>query len=422
LAVTFLAGARKVADLSQIQKPDYDEMMYLLDPDNMTLPYIMKQFNTKGWKGNRAFSFFEDKYMPRFTTLAADATAAATALTVATGAGEYFRRMCVARNERTGECFLVTQKTDPTDDTLDVVVRGTNIGTTASAPMLTGDVIRIMENIVSESQYVGDTRLTKENLVTNYIEEFETAITMTQDAIEAQNYTGKTWDYHINKSLKEHAHKLSDAFWFGEPKLYTTYNQTTSGQIGGVLNSTGSTIWKMGGILYYISGADLERRPSAPAGMTQTWFIDNVLGPAFEYGSEDKVALCCDQALMGMGKWKWDKKRFTSSNETVMNLNLMEVDSPIGMLKMKRCRQLNPAPNAPLPLTSDYGGRMVILDMSKEAGLAYKEAQSTEKDDVVLANIPQGKRAKAQVITSKCSLEFPNPNNHFMLTGITTTA
>lgn len=400
--MTLNAVARDTGNLSQIQKPDYDEFMFLNEPDNYSIPYLMKSLKggKRTWKGNRSFSWFIDDEIPDHDYVTAAATAAATTITVSDGTN--FRRLDKVRDENTGEQLLVLLVSS---NTLTITRAW---GSTSAAAISANDVLRILGSVPSEDSAVGDTRSTTETKYTNYIQEWETVLSWTEDNKAAENYTGNDVTWQRKKAFGEHGRKMNLDFWFGEPKA-TTYNGAAAATY--IQSGTGDTTSKhyaMGGVEYFLSTNSSSTKTWDVGGSTTESEVIAKLEEVFDKGSDTKMAFAGKKWFTLFGKFKWEKVQYRPDDKA-LNYIVYEVKSPFGSFTMKQEKQLQ-APKVGVPQKGDY---LFVLDMSTKN--KYVEAMATKKEMIETSN----PRVMKEVIRTKASLEMRGWDQHFMAYGLT---
>lgn len=396
--------ARDTGNLSQIQKPDYDEFMFLNESDNYSVPYFFKSLKDgKRTVINRTFKWAVDDEVPDHDYITTAATAAATTLTPANYT--YFRRLDKIINVNTHEQMLVLLSASGAGGL--TVTRGW--GATAAAPIGVNDTIRILGSVPSEDSNVGDVRSTTETIYTNYVQEWETPLNWTEDNEAAVNYTGKDLPYQRKKAFGEHARKIGLDYWFGEPKS-TTYNGAAAATyIQSGTGDTASVHLAMGGVEYFMRTYASATKTWNVGGSTTEAELISKLEEVFDKGSENKMAYAGKKWFTLMGKFKWEKVRYRP-NEKALDYIVYEVKSPFGSFSMKLEKQLS-APKVGTPNCGDF---LFVIDPATKN--KYVEMMATQKETVETSN----PRVKKEVIRTKASLEMRGWDQHFMAYGLTT--
>ena len=409
MATLNTANYRDVGNLSAIQMPDYDTEMHLLAPKDTSFTYLLKKLPKEQAKGNYTFTCFEDEHVTPYVTINAATTAAAVQFTVDSNGG--VKRNDIYRNERTGECILVTI-VGGTGTVINTLVRA--FGSTTAAPMIDGDVLVRLGNASYEGMGSTDFVHSTESTIVNYLQEFRESILLTDRAIRSQNYTGKDWAYQLEKSAKKFAMDMERQFLFGE--AYTGTQTPDSNTLSGIGGTDAMPITQTRGIIPFIKTyADSTRVWNVNGTLTVDDFIKKFLEPAFEFGSDNKILFASTKLMMAMGYWGWQKKDLKSGDKT-LDLIFNKIDTPIGILTLVHHRQLD-APHAGANATVANGSYGIVLDM--KAPLALKEEMPLTKNVLYEPyKNPSGYSARKEEFVRVCGLKAADLNRHALLYGI----
>lgn len=412
MSVTVVSNYRDIGDLStNLQKPDYDEVMHLLEPDNTSFSYLCRKFGVKKCE-NPTFSWFEDSYIPTFDAVNYSTGYSTSATGLVVDNATYFSVGDTVQVERTGEILRVTS-TDASTYIGVVRSQGTATGTTAAAAIYDNDVLRILGNASSEGSAAPGISSTTENKRTNYAQLWRTAVGITTHADEAKLYTGKDWPYQLRKKAKEHAMKIENAFLWGEPGNTTVSYSATEGVGAGVYGTSDAMqIWFTGGIWWHMKYyASSDHLYNANGTLTKSAFIKNFLEPAMQKGSSKKVLFCGTKILAAISYWALGDMQ-TKVGDSTYGIAITKWQSPFGEISLVHHKQLN----TPTSGSPTYGSWGFLIDFGGDNPPSYREYKKTEVKDVLLANNVLVE--KKEYIT-QAGLQFPDPDQHAVLYGVT---
>lgn len=215
---TILADER-VVDMSNEFK--------LLDVDETQFMTILNKLSSKPAIREKV-NWLEDQYFPNFTTSAASAASADTAIAVATGTGVYFRAGDLVRIALTGEMVEVT---GVTSDNVGVT-RG--IGGVGAASAASGSDLLITSNASAQGASLGTKKVTVRTLGYNYTQIFRHPFGFTNTDIEIETYGAGDPMNEIAKKAVEHKRAQENALWFGARK-FTSAAPSSKGYMGGAV-------------------------------------------------------------------------------------------------------------------------------------------------------------------------------------------
>lgn len=385
--------------------PDVDQKMHYIAGQNATLMAELKKMRTLPVTQMR-FDYFEKHQMPRYTTLAAGCTAAATTVAVATGTGVYIGRNFLIKNERTHDLALVRVMTT---DTITTMVR--TIGDTTAQPWISGDTIRILGPVPSEGQKMQDTWSVKPEQVYNYCGIHKVSMAISHIADIQKLYTGKQWDQEVKDKTEMFALYEYEKFLHGE-RYKGTVSQT-SANIGGLGSDTAAVDWVTGGMRWHAEQyATADRFVKVNGTLTWDYFLEKIIYPYTQRGSNQKGLFIPSLVGQLMDKIKYGKLEILPKDKD-LNLDIA-VWTIFGGQSVTLF--LDRGLNVP-PTTAPSSGSIVLgLDFGGPNSPAYMQMEKTHVRPITLADGTDGKAAELYNIAG---LMAPDFNNHIWAEGIT---
>ena len=324
---------------------------------------------------NPKFEWMEDELTATSDALGADATAAATTVTVAHGS--VFRP---------GDVILVGSEamlvTGVSTNTL-TVSRGWG-GTTAAAAS-SAAVVYIIGNAFAENAVSGDALTTQVTEKYNYTQIFRTPVQLSNTADKTKMYGGNDRGYQRGKALLEHKRSIARAFYAG---------------VRGI--DSGHTLRTTGGLFSFLT----QTQAFSSAGVTLTYpnFDTYVAQKVFRYGSKQKLLLAGPKLATAINKWAVDKVVTSVDTNATFGMRVQKLATSYGDLMVTYDPLLGDLGHA------DYG---VIIDPNY-INYVYLDGRDTK----LYTNIQEPDRdgIKDEYLT-ECGLEVRLPKTHFLITG-----
>lgn len=230
---------------------------------------------------NPTFNWLEDLLIPTWSTFAASATSAATALTAAADEELYFSANDLIKVPATTEVMLVTSVVDAGN--IINVTRGFGTTTAAIVP-LNANFFKIGTAFMEGS---ANTDLTTKGTITaqktNYAQIFRKSVEITRTVANTELYGGPDRPYQRKKKGIELMKEMERTFYFGEPK------EDTSGT-----NPRRAS----GGINYFISTNSVD----AGGVLTESEF-EYFLRLVFRYGSNTRYLFAAPLIISVISLW-----------------------------------------------------------------------------------------------------------------------
>jgi hypothetical protein len=382
---TILTGVVDDADILSNQRVvDMSPTIAMLEPDEAPLT-TMLQKTSKRAAYSQKVEWLSDELVPRLTTLSASATSSATALSVATGTGTYFRPGDVIRIASTGENCAVSAVSA---DAVYVVAR--TLGAVTSISAANGvDIIKV-GNAAAEGATLGTLIQTKKVANYNYAQIQRDPWGFTNTLVASKLYGGPEPANEAKKKLIEHKRQMENTLFWGTRDLVTT----GSAPIGYV-----------GGIYQYVT----SNLTSSVGDLTETLF-ETFLRKAFRYGSQNKVMFCSPVVASALSSFPQGKLAPPSPSIDTYGVSLSKYQSASGAvvnIMVKRdWYDFQSAGN-------QYGGIGVVVDMDDVTMRPLRDTvlkpdrQANDEDSI-----------KQEYLT-EWSLEIGLEKKHAIISGIT---
>jgi len=382
---TILTGVVDDADILSNQRVvDMSPTIAQLEPDEAPLT-TMLQKTSKRAAYSQKVEWLSDELVPRLTTLSASATSAATALSVATGTGTYFRPGDVIRIASTGENCAVSAVSA---DTVYVVAR--TLGAITSISAASGvDVIKV-GNAAAEGATLGTLIQTKKVANYNYAQIQRDPWGFTNTLVASKLYGGPEPANEAKKKLIEHKRQMENTLFWGTRDLVTT-GSAPIGYVGGIYQYVTSNI------------------TSSVGSLTETIF-ETFLRKAFRYGSQNKVMFCSPVVASALSSFPQGKLAPPSPSIDTYGVSLSKYQSASGAvvnIMVKRDWYDFQATG------NQYGGIGVVVDMDDITMRPLRDTvlkpdrQANDEDSI-----------KQEYLT-EWSLELGLEKKHAIISGIT---
>ena len=382
---TILTGVVDDADILSNQRVvDMSPTIAQLEPDEAPLT-TMLQKTSKRAAYSQKVEWLSDELVPRLTTLSASATSAATAFSVATGTGTYFRPGDVIRIASTGENCAVSAVSA---DAVYVVAR--TLGAVTSISAASGvDVIKV-GNAAAEGATLGTLIQTKKVANYNYAQIQRDPWGFTNTLVASKLYGGPEPASEAKKKLIEHKRQMENTLFWGTRDLVTT-GSAPIGYVGGIYQYVTSNI------------------TSSVGSLTETIF-ETFLRKAFRYGSQNKVMFCSPVVASALSSFPQGKLAPPSPSIDTYGVSLSKYQSASGAMvdiAVKRdWYDFQAAGN-------QYGGIGVVVDMDDITMRPLRDTvlkpdrQANDEDSI-----------KQEYLT-EWSLELGLEKKHAIISGIT---
>ena len=385
---TILTGVVDDADILSNQRVvDMSPTIAMLEPDEAPLT-TMLQKTSKRAAYSQKVEWLSDELVPRLTTLSASATSSATALSVATGTGTYFRPGDVIRIATTGENCAVSAVSA---DTVYVVTRtlGGTSGVTSISAASGVDIIKV-GNAAAEGATLGTLIQTKKVANFNYAQIQRDPWGFTNTLVASKLYGGPEPANEAKKKLIEHKRQLENSLFWGVRDLITT---------------GGTPIGYVGGIYQYVT----SNITSSTGALTEALF-ETFLRKAFRYGSQNKVMFCSPIVASALSSFPQGKLAPPSPSIDTFGVSLSKYQSASGaMVDIAVKRDWYDFQTA----GNQYGGIGVVVDMDDITMRPLRDTvlkpdrQANDEDSI-----------KQEYLT-EWSLELGLEKKHAIISGIT---
>lgn len=385
---TILTGTVDDADILSNQRiVDMSPTIAMLEPDEAPLTTMLQKTSKRAAQSQKV-EWLSDELVPRLTTLSASATSSATALSVATGTGTYFRPGDVIRVASTGENCAVSAVSA---DAIYVVSRslGGTSGVTSISAASGVDIVKV-GNAAAEGATLGTLIQTKKVANFNYAQIQRDAWGFTNTLVASSLYGGPEPANEAKKKLIEHKRQLENTMFWGVRDLITT---------------GAAPIGYVGGVYQYVT----SNLTSSVGALTEAIF-ETFLRKAFRYGSQNKVMFCSPIVASALSSFPQGKLAPPNPSIDTYGVSLSKYQSASGaMVNIMVKRDWYDFQAA----GNQYGGIGVVLDMDDITMRPLRDTvlkpdrQANDEDSV-----------KQEYLT-EWSLELGLEKKHAIISGIT---
>ena len=381
---TILTGVVDDADILSNQRVvDMSPTIAQLEPDEAPLTTMLQKIGTRAAYSQKV-EWLSDELVPRLTTLSASATSAATAISVATGTGTYFRVGDVVRFATTGENAYVTAVS------ADTIYATRALGGVTAVSAASGiDLVKV-GNAAAEGATLGTLIQTKKVANYNYAQIQRDPWGFTNTLVASKLYGGPEPANEAKKKLIEHKRQLENSMFWGVRDLVT---------------SGSAPIGYVGGIFQYVT----SNLTTGVGTLTESVF-ETFLRKAFRYGSQNKVMFCSPLVASALSSFPQGKLAPPSPSIDTYGVSLSTYQSASGakvQIMVKRdWYDFQSASN-------QYGGIGVVVDMEDVTMRPLRDTvlkpdrQANDEDSV-----------KQEYLT-EWSFEIGLEKKHAIISGIT---
>lgn len=287
--MTVLTGQVDDQDILQDERVvDMDDVISYLDPETSQFTTMLMQIASKDAFSSKV-EWLEDELFPRLSSLAASATSAETALTVATGEGDFFRAGDVVRIATTGEAIHIDSVAS------DVLSVDRSVGSVAAASATSGVQLVIIGNASAQGATLGTRKVLQRVAQYNYTQIQRNPYGFTNTLTASELYGGDEPDKEREKKLIEHKRALEYTLFWGARDLDTS-GSTPIGYCGGAYEFISSNVQDAGGTL------------------TDANF-DSYMRDMLQHGSQNKVLFVAPVVAQAMSGFLRDAWQPTSVGE-----------------------------------------------------------------------------------------------------------
>lgn len=345
------------------------------------------------------FNWWTKTMQTRRVLLTAHVTAAATSLTVSSGA-RGFKNGDVLYAEETGELMLVTA--DPSSDTTISVSR--SIGTVAAAAIdFDGSGVNPYLRCIGSMNEEGSLAPSGVNFdptkLYNYSQIFRNTLEMTRTAKRTRLRTGDQVKEAKRECLELHTNDMEMAFWLGDG-VETTRNGKPARMTKGVIN--------------FIDSNNIIDRAGTAIDME---FLETHLELMFRFGSSEKMAFGGNLALMAINQAVRKNSQYNIQfGLKEFGMTVTRLVCPFGELVIKTHPLWNQMTGGFNPTTSGayYGMNswLCVLDMDE---LVYRPLDDTMWEPKLEANGLDGMQSG---YLTEAGLELHHPVSHYLIKGL----
>ena len=219
-----MAIIRGIRDTKNVTAADtklrnVDKLVTLIQPERGPLTTLLDQIGQTRSCNTMKFEHAERDYLSKTVQVNGALSDSATALVVDNAA--YVKVNTQIYNKTSGEAVRVTAVNTATN-TLTIVRAA---GGTVAAAIADNEVLILASEGSEEGVAYSDAITNESALLTGYLQEFETAIQMSNIQMTWEEYTNPDWKENMSQAIGEHKEKMEAAFW--SPPVRTTIASST---------------------------------------------------------------------------------------------------------------------------------------------------------------------------------------------------
>ena len=362
-----IAGLRHTENFGTNVRPENWREGILLQYPNGDFPLLALTSQMKTEKtDDPAYHWFEKDLDARRIKLSADLSAAATSLTVASGAKTVVKNTLL-KNLSNGEIMKVTA--DPASDTAITVERGFASTTATAITVASQDPFLLVIGVAFEEGSAAPTGQGYDPYErSNYTQIFRRTLEITRTAAATRLRTGDQVKEAKRECLEYISIDLERAFWFGEKSLTYVNNKpcrTMSGIYQQIKDNAPLNI--------YDASTETD-------GVTYEW-LENVMKNLFKHGQKEKMGFCGDTFLLTIQRILRNVKNTIwniDAGAKEYGMDVTKLRTPFGTLVLKTCPLFNNIGTEVIGNNTIYGldSYCFVLDMSKVSYVVF------DKDDL----------------------------------------
>jgi hypothetical protein len=378
MATTVLSGDLSLDVINQSQRViDMDDKIAELEPNASPLVVLLKKLRRVQAISPKV-EWLEQVLMPRYDTLSASATSAATAIPVSQPT--YYRVGDVLRDTTTGEAMEVTG--------VSASAVGVNraIGATAAASCASTDEIFIVSNINAEGASLRTIKTTKLQNQYNYCEIVRTPFGVTGTEAASKLYGGPDRSRLQAAGAIEHMRDWEQLAFFGARKEDTS--------------TSGAPKRFSGGLVEYIS----TNVTNAGGALTEAAF-QTFLRSGFRYGSDRKVLFASPLVIAAIEGFARSNLRVTNETASTYGVQMSTYVSGQGIVDLVMEKAWNDS--------STYKGYAFLVDMD---AIEWHYLRDTK----LLENRQNNDADKIEdEYLTEATIAVKNEQKHSLLKGVT---
>lgn len=385
--------------LSNQRVIDMSNVIAELEPDNAPFVALMGKLG-KGTLRSPKKEWLESFSMPRFTTLTASATSAATSFAIASATSGYFRVGDGVRVTETGEFVEVTAVNSATLGVTRGIQEG-SIGVPAAAGTSATSAagLYIVNNANAEGAGKRVIKAALLSAVYNYAQIIRTPYGATETTIWSDMYgqydNEKTRLQH-NAGL-EHDRQVEATFFWGARKQDTSTAGSPKRWCGGLFEFISTNVTPVGGLL-----------------TRSAW--ETFLRSGFRYGSAEKWFFCSPLVMAALDGFVWNTSATSNGNAQRQNVPIGGNDIGVAITRYE-CSQgtVNIVRKRHWNDSADLRGAGFLVDMAnvKEFTAPGRDARMKEPIQANDVDAIEGD------FLSEVTLEIRQEATHSRMSGVT---
>lgn len=383
-----VSGARGTLNINQSQRK-IDMREAILNPDLAPDRAPLLTFAAKlpkGRAGDPKIQWMQDARKSRIDAINNGAGYLAADTTVTVDDGTKFAAQDIVKVTRTGEVVRVT---NVSGNDLTIV---RSVGATAAAALNDNDELYIIGSARMEGDVSRAARSDNPDTVINYLQIIRNEVEMTETARHSVQVTQPhDWPYQARKILLEHKLDIELAFWLGEA------SEDTSGA-----HARRTT----GGALEFAT----ENRTDAGGTLTEAEFFGALMTP-FQTGGNTRTLFAAPLVAGVLNTYPRSKVVVNDNGGSTYGVNVSRFVSPFGAVNL--------VVNWLFGDSAKYSGYAVGLNLGA-IRYRYLANENGSRDTALLTNRQANDQdTRKDEYLSEVGLEFGNPREHFVISGVT---
>lgn len=365
--------------LSTNRKPDIDNKLCRIEPENTPLTVLVKQMGKKVTT-QPDFYHFEKALLAEETSINHGGGYSDSDTNLVVDDASIIKAKDILINPVTMERMLVTGVNTGTN-TLTVV---RSIGSTAAAPIADDQALLRLGSAHEEGGNAAEAVSGDPERKEGSVQIFKTAIRMTNTQRQTESYTEDDYTEAKREAAALHKLEIEKAFWFndGGPDHYYTGSDGRARTTNGVLAQITSNVFDVGGVL------------------TEDEF-DDIMEVIFRYGSSEKIIFSSARLITILNGW--EKSRWIASDfgKKYGLPGVSEYLNPHGKLTIVNAREIFKGPV--------FGYWNVVLDMK------YLKYRPLKNRDTAIEDVVHSKDAIYEQFLTEAGLQLQNEGAHAII-------
>ena len=363
------SGSRATSSIAAgRRKPQFEPEVFNISEDVAPMMRLLEAMRQTRDVGSMTFNNMTDDRLPQTVTHeAATSGAGTTPINLASGHGARVQKGTVLQVPRLGLEMLVTAA-----PAADAVAVTRPYGSTSDGTIASGEEIQILGSSATEGDTAPRSLSVEPNILTQYCQEFRTALQVTDRAQVQETYGPDEWQRCWDKTMEAHLLKIEKQL-----KLGVGINAADPFETGGLLHWISTNKFTVGGTL----------TEDSLNSYIEQWMRRN-------YGQGGNLAFFAGSILMNcFGKYGRDVLR-TSEKTQKLGIAALTYQTVFGELTLIPDSQLSPIGSATTAANLGYQGYGIGVNLAT-LGLRYlKDNHRKVYPDILKDDRPTSRKAE----------------------------